>query len=439
MKNDFHNGTRRAFGKRALTLLFTLIVSLLLPVTLYAQRRGSGRPTAASSSSAEQEAAKFWSRYVPSCGGSHYLRKAPRIFVELRGFSIQVRYAPITEAERLNGVEAKGQSWFEASAYRTYSNSAWHAWGNGLPDDVNLTNKVNFQKSRGRWNFYGTGYFSDYARTVTCSDVPGFSSRTANESPTNTMLIDDTHEFPIKSFTFWDANTNEVGTRFSQSLTTAINWQITYEDTAFFYQLPPVESYWYKDGQQWAYDATSHRQGGGYGVINDGRGWDEPGHWEAGKYTVKLYLRKKLIAVKQFEIVPDDQLPKQLRFDGFYRQDGPVSSGWFRFYEDGSYLFVRAPAHYTDLGRIAAALSSVRDKYVGGWDELEGMQGGRWVRDDAKQFTDWRKVNNGAGLISFGKEAIGYNAIFFGTPYRQVRYTFIKPPFLCPDDHSCPG
>jgi hypothetical protein len=438
MKNDFPNPARRSFGKGALTLLFTLIVSLLLPATLYAQRRGSGRPAAASSSSAEQEAAKFWSRYVASCGGSHYLRKAPGIFVELRGFRVQVRYAPITEADRLNGVEAKGQSWFEASAYRTYSNSAWHAWGNGIPDDVNLTNKVNFQKSRGRWNFYGTGYFSDYARPVTCSDVPGFSSRATSESPTNTVLIDDTHEFPIKSFIFWDANTNEVGTRFSQSLTTYISWQITYEDTAFFYQLPPVESYWYKDGQQWAYNAAAQRKGGGYGVINDGRGWDDPGHWEAGTYTVKLYLRKKLIAVKQFEIVPDDQLPKQLRFDGFYRLDDSVDSGWFRFYEDGSYLFVRAPKHYNDLGRIAAALSSVRDKYVSGWDELQGLDGGRWVRDDAKQLADWRIVS-GASVISFGKESIGYNAIFFGTLINPVRYTFIKSPFLCPDDRSCPG
>jgi hypothetical protein len=433
MKNEFSRRTFRLLGKRTSALLFTIVVSLLLSASLYAQRRSGGRSAAVSSNTAELEATKFWSKYVASCGSSHYLRKAPGVFVELRGFRIQVKYTLITEADRLNGVEAKGQSWFEASAYRTYSNSAWHAWGNGIPDDVNLTNKVNFQKSHGRWNFYGTGYFNDYAKTITCSDVPGFSSNRTNEAPTNTVLIDDTHEFPIKSFIFWDANTNDVGTRFSQSLTTTINWQITYEDTAFWYQLPAVESYWYRNDQQWAYDAAAHREGDGHGDIRAGKGWDEPGHWETGTYTVKLYLRKKLIAVKQFEIVSDDQLPGVLRFDGFYRLDEPAGSAWFRFYENGMYLFVRAPAHYTDMGRIAAALSSVRDKYVAGWDELE-IEQGRWTMDNTKQYFEWRNVN-GTPTILFGRDAITYDSIRFSP---KGRYTFINPPYLCPDERACP-
>lgn len=103
-----------------------------------------------------------------------------------------MNYDPITEADRLNGVQAKGSSQFTASAHRLYSNSAWHAWGNGIPDDMTLINSVRFQKVSDRWAFQGVGYFNDYAHPVSCPDIPGFRSATKNETPSNSIQINDT-------------------------------------------------------------------------------------------------------------------------------------------------------------------------------------------------------------------------------------------------------
>src|SRR5215210_7374338 len=113
---------------KLLTSLLTLMVALTFPEASLAQRRNGRRAPVTSNKqySGEQDATKFWSNYIASCGGSHYARKAPGIFVELRGFRVQMKYDPITEADRLNGIEAQGKSWFEASTYRIYSNSRWN-------------------------------------------------------------------------------------------------------------------------------------------------------------------------------------------------------------------------------------------------------------------------------------------------------------------------
>jgi hypothetical protein len=187
-----------------LTVLLLVTIIFILPTSIFAQRRDVRRAPIINraQSSGEQEATRFWNNYVASCSGTHYVRKAPGIFVELRGFHIQMRYDPITEADKLNGIEAKGQSSFEASAYRIYSNSSWHAWGNGIPDDMQLINSVIFQKTRGRWKFYGVGYFSDYAKTVTCSDLPWMNTAKKRENATNAIMINDTHVYPIKNFVF---------------------------------------------------------------------------------------------------------------------------------------------------------------------------------------------------------------------------------------------
>lgn len=326
-------------------LLILLVLGATVPSSVVSQKRASGRQTAATNqqSTVEQEAGKFWTHYVASCGGSRYLRKAPGVFVELRGFRIRNANDPITEADRLNGVEAKGQSSFGATAHRFYSNSAWQPWHDGIPEDVSLINSVKFERVRGRWRFYGVGYFNDYAKPVTCSDIPGFRPTKLNEVPTNSVQINDTHVFPIQTFTFWDSNTKLTANKFPKSTTTFVNWRITYTETAFDYSLPPVESRWYKDGQEWSYDGAARFDNNGAGHIYAGKGWNEPGRWEIGTYTVKVYLRKQLIAQRSFEIVSDDSIAGTLRYDGVYylKINGGI---WFlRFQGDGTVNDLFAP------------------------------------------------------------------------------------------------
>lgn len=366
----------------------------------------------AGQSSGEQEAAKFWSKYIAFCSGSHYARNAPGVFIELRGFRIQMKYDSITEADRLNRIEEKGQSWFEASAYRIYSNSSWHAWGNGIPKDMQLTNSVRFQKAHGRWNFYGVGYFNDYAKTVSCSDVPGFRSTTMNEVPTNTVQIDDYHNFPIESFIFWDSKTNLVRDKFPQSTTTYVNWKITFTGTAFDYSLPPVESYWYKNGEQWSYDGRANRDNVSGGHLWAGKGWDEPGHWEAGTYTVKVYLRKQLIAQRSFKIVSDESLPGEVRFDGLYYQRFQNGSYWFfRLFRNGAVRDLGGPSKDNFESLLENAWRCTDDDIINGMfssgtfdyycKDFNLGQGTYSVQGSQIEFTTNSKFHRADGGINF--------------------------------------
>jgi hypothetical protein len=220
---------------------------------------------------------------------------------------------------------------------------------------------VRFQKTSGHWTFRGVGYFNDYAHPVTCSDVPGFGSPSKNEVPSNNVQIDDTHVFPIESFTIWESSSNEVANRFGPSAT-FVGWKIIYTGTAFNYKPPPVESYWYKDGVQWSYDGSAQFSNVGKGQLWASKGWQEPGHWDVGSYAVKIYVRKQLVAVGKFEIVADDQLPKDILFDGIYKSDtGRDGTAWFRFYSDGSAVFLGIPKSYSDRYGDDAALRTASE------------------------------------------------------------------------------
>ena len=346
-----------------LRLALLLCVAATLASTIYSQ----GRRAASASASGRSEANKFWNAYIPSCGGARYMRKAAGIFAELRGFRVVVNYDAVTEADRLNGVESKGTSSISATSSRVYSNGAWRAWQNGLPEDASLVNSVRFQKTRGGgWRFYGTGYFNDYARRLTCSDVPGLTqpamrgqpSATRSETPTNSIQIGDTHVFPIQQFVVWESSSNEAGSRFSQSSATYINWKIIYQETAFDYRPPSVETYWYKDGKQWAHTVEAHFSNTGAGQLWSGEGWSEPGRWETGSYAIKIYVRGRLVRIGRFDIVPDEQMPARLRYDGIYRLDNPPVKGYvylLRFYEDGTVLFGRT----SETNKSGLALNQV--------------------------------------------------------------------------------
>lgn len=326
-----------------------LLISIRIPHTAsIAQRSGSRSDSKRISNSAtgEQEAANFWRTYVTACGSSHYVKRSHAVFVELRGFRVEMRHDPITEADRLNGVQAKGTTSFAATAYRFYEKSAWQPWGNGIPESMNLYNAVRFQRTRGKWTFQPVGYFSRFAQPVTCGEVPGFRSPSANETATNSIQISDYHNFPIERFFFWNSGNNEISERFAQSTATYINWKLEYSGTAFTYKAPPVEAVWFKDGIKWGSQSGSFSNVG-KGRYWAGKGWEEAGHWEPGRYTVKIYVRKQLVRVGEFEIVADEKLPALLRYDdeGIYslEEEAFPYQIWFRFSRNGKVVYLFMP------------------------------------------------------------------------------------------------
>ena len=374
------------------------------------------------------QASNFWGKYVASCGGSHYVRKAPGIFVELRGFRITTSYDAISEADRLNGLQAKGSSQFTASAHRFYSNSAWHAWSDGIPDDMKIINSVRFQKASGRWTFHGAGYFNDYAHPVTCSDVPGFRSAAKDEVPSNKVQIDDTHVFPIESFTIWESSSNEVANRFGPSAT-FIGWKIIYTGTAFNYRPPPVESYWYKDGVQWAYDGSAQFSNVGKGQLWASRGWQEPGHWEVGSYAVKIFVRKQLVAVGKFEIVADDQLSREVSYDGIYKFSESDGSLWLRFYGDGTAVYLSTPNSSASdaLNTATTCLTREKSPFRTGCSDFWSWIGKYTI--DGSQIAIIAISADGVAPLTGNIEHNGLRLRFDvqqATPPKELRFAFMK-------------
>lgn len=145
----------------------------LLMTSIYPQKRKQSRPV--SQDNGQIQSQKFWSKYVVTCNGSTYMRLSNEKFLELSGFYISMDYAPITEADKLNGVQAKGFTRVRASAHRYFYNVKWHEWRNGVPMEE-LVFDAKFQKYKGQWIFQGTGYFNDYAQTMSCSNLPRSSS-----------------------------------------------------------------------------------------------------------------------------------------------------------------------------------------------------------------------------------------------------------------------
>jgi hypothetical protein len=120
-----------------------------------------------------REAEKFWAKYAPTCGGVTYMKTSKRGFVELNGFRITMEYAPITQADQLNGIEAQGISRIQADTRRAFYDSKWHEWEDGSPS---IGTVAHFKRSKGQWKFVGGAYFNDFAHTMDCSEIPSSTS-----------------------------------------------------------------------------------------------------------------------------------------------------------------------------------------------------------------------------------------------------------------------
>lgn len=327
-------------------LIVGLIVTLIAGPLACAQRRQTSRSqtgTSGQSSNVDSEALEqahaFLARFFPRCGSSNYYTEAASgQYGELEGFSIDIEPFQMTEADRLNGIEFRGHVRIQARLYRTSNpqTNKWNDWSQGSPMNI-ASDVIDLQKRRGKWTI-DAGYFIH--RPTVCDDVvflvPGLKRSGAPEKPSNSIEIDQYHIYPIEAFTFWESRAKEVGVKFPQS-STFINWRIKYQQMAFSYDLPNVESYWLKDGKAWSYDKAAARGRNGDELFGR-KGWDEPGHWEVGSYTVKVYLRKRLVAVGKFDIVPDVTQPAGLRYNGMYYKTFGDTHHIFRFFSDGTVM-----------------------------------------------------------------------------------------------------
>lgn len=361
-------------------------------------------------SEGEREASKFWSRYVAQCRGSHYVKQSHAIFIELRGFRFTLTYDRITEADRLNGVQAKGITSYTATANRYYEKGAWQSWANDLPEGLKLVNSVRFQKTGSRWIFQPVGYFDRFAQASSCDEIPGHRSSTFNERPTNAIDINDRLRMPIQEFFFWDSITNVVSDKFPQSLTAVLSWKIIFGGTAFDFSLEPVESRWYRNNIQVFETKSAHLRNLNPAQLSAGTGPTATGKWEVGSYEVKIFVRNRLVKIGRFNILNDSEFGPELRFDGMYRiiDGSDAGKSWIRFYPDGNMISSSGNFNVNQLASCMNLRAASGKPMFVGCDDFSYRRGFYTVSGRELSYTS-KGSEGGSSIEAHG--TIGFNQV----------------------------
>jgi hypothetical protein len=98
----------------------------------------------------------FSKRLIMKCGNDLYsslgIKNQPAlqwIIVELKGLSAEVKSQPLSQADKLNGVEWKGSGNIRQEAWRMYhEKTGWSGW---QPTRQNESGRVFLGKKKGKW------------------------------------------------------------------------------------------------------------------------------------------------------------------------------------------------------------------------------------------------------------------------------------------------
>jgi hypothetical protein len=139
-------------------------------------------PSSPIDAEAQREAEKFWATQVTKCGDSYYRKEIlPKkdnyvLYFQMRDPEIVVTLNKVSEADRLNGIEWKGETSFSPKASRVWGTEkgAWYEWKPGMGNVPDLS--YGMRKVSGQWKVnteksYITGGIIKY-ETVNCSEVP---------------------------------------------------------------------------------------------------------------------------------------------------------------------------------------------------------------------------------------------------------------------------
>jgi outer membrane murein-binding lipoprotein Lpp len=122
---------------------------------------------------ARAAAKDFWAQRFSSCGDSSYGRSpSTKVVLECKGANITINAEPVSDTEKLEGIEWKGATEITArqSRFYRYSYGYWDSWGNGLGQE---SFKVPMKKRNGRWEFYpASDSTARNLQAVECSQAP---------------------------------------------------------------------------------------------------------------------------------------------------------------------------------------------------------------------------------------------------------------------------
>ena len=119
---------------------------------------------------------------ITKCGNSHYTKDLdpggyPLGLYEFKDLSIKITASPLTEADKLNGIEWKGTVILVAKASRPFKaegferKPAWQAWENGAKiDHQNISGSL--AKRKGRWHLeLQIGVMRVNLKPIKCSEI----------------------------------------------------------------------------------------------------------------------------------------------------------------------------------------------------------------------------------------------------------------------------
>ncbi|HEY0077974.1 MAG TPA: hypothetical protein VGB73_04960 [Pyrinomonadaceae bacterium] len=140
-------------------------------------------PSASLGSEAKRQAESYWTAKLIRCGDSYYGIDEPlpnqRLLYQLKEPNVTVISLPITEADKLNGIEFLGVTSFSPKVYRLYSpNNGWGAWhdGGSNQDSTNLLKDVPLSavvgKKKGKWDVISIGEHKREIIKAACSEIP---------------------------------------------------------------------------------------------------------------------------------------------------------------------------------------------------------------------------------------------------------------------------
>jgi hypothetical protein len=129
---------------------------------------------------AQKAAEDFWGKKMTKCGDSHYSGFGfnPDAIFEFKELSITVApsTSPISEADKLNGIEWKGTTMLVAKASRAFANpfggGSWMDWKNGAKA-FQETPHASIAKIKGQWLIEALPWsFSAGMKVIKCSQIP---------------------------------------------------------------------------------------------------------------------------------------------------------------------------------------------------------------------------------------------------------------------------
>jgi len=128
---------------------------------------------------AQAKAEQFWDTKITKCGDSYFTRSDKEI-IELKGVSYELLTKPISQSDKLNGIEFNGTTILTATSRRVYSRNQWGAWGEGpkYKDEMGIYSPYNsviasVMKKNGQWAVESAWMTpSTLLSKVSCDAVP---------------------------------------------------------------------------------------------------------------------------------------------------------------------------------------------------------------------------------------------------------------------------